>query len=237
MKPKNRTVLIGLDHWSDVSNIRLGRMERNLRNAAEDLASEFDELHMAVITCQESIQSLAAKLEACFDADEMRRKCCWNEELSDAEIARLLVLNRRLMDLTRHLRSVAEDVTPRLEARLADPDDPMFDYEIEAVIQFTLLEDDPDYAEDDDNFLTTRTESLKCLRLQDDEDFGGAIPQKRLLAEPHCWLFHDLHDHDHGIESPRLSFHDCLRIGSIWVDVQVWQQYDFDVTAVPAAVG
>lgn len=51
---------------------------------------------------------------------------------------------------------------------------------------------------------------------------------ERKFAEPHCWLFHDLNDHAYGPASPMLSLEDCLRIGRIHVDVQIWQQYVFD---------
>lgn len=235
MKPKNHTILSGLEHWSDVSNIKLHRIARQLRVAEKELPSELADIHAAVAACQQSIQRLSEKVEALFESDEMLGEHRSNKSLTNVETDRLPVLNRCLLDVTRRLRSVAEDATPRLEAKLADPDDWMVDYEIEAIVHFVLREDDPDYDEDDDNFLTTRTEPLKHLRRQEDENITETISPEGWLAEPHCRLFRDLYEFDYGIESPRLSFHDCARIGRILIDVQVWQQYDFNVTDTPAA--
>ena len=149
--------------------------------------------------------------------------------LTEPEVVQLRALNRRLVDITRHLGSVAKDVTPRLEAKLADPADPMYDYEIEVRIDYILREDDPEYDDEEDNILATGTESLKNLCFLDENYYKG-IGSDGLKAESQCWLFHDLHDHDYGLESPRVPHRDCLRIGRIYVDVQVWQQYDFDVS-------
>jgi hypothetical protein len=52
-----------------------------------------------------------------------------------------------------------------LQARVTDPNDPMNDYEIEASIYYILQENDPDFDECEDNFLTTRRYiSLKEIR-------------------------------------------------------------------------
>jgi len=40
----------------------------------------------------------------------------------------------KFKDYTRHLKAVAADVTPRLEAKLAAPDDPMYDHVIDVRI-------------------------------------------------------------------------------------------------------
>ena len=237
MKPKARIMLNNLDGWMDDSGIRLRRMARELQNAGDDLSHVFSEMHTAVIACQESIQNLSAKLQAVRETDQALSGFWWDEPLTDAQISQLLGLNRRISDIYPLLRSVSEDVTPRMEAKLADQNDPMYDYEIEAILCFILREDDPDYDENDDNVLTTRKKFLKCLPSIEYEsrDFAEPIGSAGLQAEPHCWLFHDLYDHEYGTQSPRLSFHDCLRIGRIYIDVQVWQQYDFDLTTDQAA--
>jgi len=129
---------------------------------------------------------------------------------------------------------VATEVSPRLAAKVADPNDPMYDYEIEARLAFIMREEDPDYDEDNDNILTTRNETLKHLRPDESENFAETIGPKGLQAEPHCWRFHDLYDHEYGADSPSLSFHDCLRISKVLVDVKVCQQYDFDVLSTHA---
>ena len=236
MKPKIRTILNRLERSMESSGITLRGMARELQNAGNDLPTEFSDLHEAVANCKQCIERLSGKLDAVYEADRTLRGYWWDEKtLTDAEVSQLLALNRRLGALDPLLRSIAEDVTPRLEAKLADPNDPMYDYEIEVRLDFVLREDDPDYAEDDDNFLTTRRESLKHLRSRKHTDYAELICPENLRAEPHCWRFHDLYDHEYGKDAPRLSFHDCLRIGRIFIDVEVWQQYDFDLAAVSAA--
>ncbi len=151
--------------------------------------------------------------------------------LSHDEITRLLQMNERLGSVGNLLQQVAHDVTPRLEAKLADHEDSMYDYEIEVRIDYQLREDDPEYSEKSDNFLTSRHYSAKIRRSEGfDNQFRRYIGQPDALhAVAHCRLFHDLYDHGYGPDQPRLSFRDCLRIGSAFVDVQIWQQYRVDI--------
>lgn len=153
--------------------------------------------------------------------------------LKECEVERLLHLNRQLKTIARHLHNTALDVTPHLESKLANTNDPMCDYEIEVRIDFVLREDDPAYDPESDNYLTTRDVSLKIKLSEDpywiDEDITFECPDE-LQKEPHCWFFHSLYYHHHDDPAqPALTFMDCLRIGMIFIDVQVWQQYSFDL--------
>lgn len=233
MKPKHRTVLGSLQGWSVGSLLTLHRMAHRLRLKGKELPCEFDRMRSAVDICLQGIEGLQAEVQVLYESDALSNLRVGEIPLSEDEIGRLLALNRQLMGLSHHLRSVANDVTPRLDAKVADPNDPMVDYEIEVRLDYQLREDDPEHDEDDDNYLTTRTESLKHACMMEREDFADPSLPAGLLAEPHCWLFHDLYDHDQGPQSPRLSLRDCLRIGHIWVDVQVWQQYLFDAQGEP----
>lgn len=232
MKPKKLTELRKLDGWMRRSDTRLRGMARELRAAGKGLPSEFSEIHSAVVRCQESIQELSAKLDAVYEANETLRDYWWDESLTDDDIHQLLALNRQLRGIDPFLKAVADDIRPHLERNVADPNDQMYDYEIGAQIDYILRENDPEYDESDDNILTTREESLRCQREERFADYSEHIGPDGLRAEPHCWHFHDLYDHDYGGESPSLSFRDCLRIGKILIDVQVWQQYSFDVAAI-----
>ena len=230
MKPKIRTGLNSLADSLDDILLHLRRMARTLSSYGEELPAEIADMGAALAACQDCIQGMYEKVEA-----SMLRKVDDETPLTDAEIDQLLALNRRLREEDAFLKSISDDVTPRLDAKLADPTDPMLDYEIEVHLDFVLREDDPDYEDDDDNFLTRRRESLKRQGISELADFTPPWGPAGLRAEPHCWRFHDLYDHEYGVESPRLSYRDCLRIGSIWIDVRVWQQYDFDLTARSAA--
>jgi hypothetical protein len=47
--------------------------------------------------------------------------------------------------------------------------------------------------------------------------------------EHHCWLFHDLYDHDYP-DSPRLPWKDIMHIGTIWVDIEIMHQHCLDLS-------
>lgn len=233
MKPKIRTDLSMLRYWVFGAHRRLRGFTRDLRNSDAFPPDIFSEVREEADICHERIKRLLTKIDAVYEADKTQRASLRDERLSAAEISQLLTLNRRLREIESFLRTVADDVEPRLESKLADPNDAMYDYEIEVIIRYNLREDDPDY-EDDDNTLTERLTSGKrtrCLFEVEGKDFTEPGVPEGLKAEPHCWLFNELYDSDYGNESPRLSFRECLRIGSIDIDVQVWQQYDFDARA------
>jgi hypothetical protein len=229
MTPKVRTSVIDIQQWSRDNILRLRRAALHLQDAADELPAELGELHAAVSECLQSSKRLQQAVEDTFDSDELAKFAIPHFELTKAEESQLLALNRHLRGVTRHLRTVVDDVKPRLEAKLADPDDPMRDYEIEARIDYQLREDDPNFAKDDDNYLSTRTVSLKSsLYGWEGDDCAHSHLPAGLLLEPHCKLFQDLYSNSYGAEAPRLLFNDCLRIGRIFVDVQIWQQYEFN---------
>lgn len=97
--------------------------------------------------------------------------------LTPDEIDRLVRLNAGLADLERYLKTVAQTVGAEMRARIADPSDPLDDYEIEARLHFQLREDDPADDEDDDNFLTERELDLTlCEGPAADADFRPNLP-------------------------------------------------------------
>lgn len=229
MKPKNRTMLNELAEWISDAPLLLHRMAQNLGNNDEALHSEFSLVTSAIAACNESVQRLKTKVDALFEADESLIKQAPNEPLAEAEIDQLLALNRYLKVVTQQLIAVVKDVEPRLEAKVADPADPMYDFEIEAVFNYVLRDDDADYDEDDDNFLSSQQHTFRCPVVFEDTICTIPFQPPRLCSEPLCWLFHELR-HPLMTRAPQLSLRDLLRIGRIYVDVQVWQQYDFIVS-------
>jgi len=229
MKLKHRSSIKSLQNWTEVNQLTLHRMTRSLTSHAKELPSELIGLQSAVLVCQQAIAQLQSEVSELYESEAMSALRPLSVPLIENEISQLLDLNRRLLSITRHLETVVEDVKPRLDAKVADSNDPMYDYEIEACIDYQLREDDPDYSEDDDNYIATRTEPIKKQWgwQREGRSSSSCLPSA-LLAEPHCWLFEDLYSVCYGVMSPRLSLRDCLRIGRIFVDVQVWQQYQFD---------
>jgi len=155
-----------------------------------------------------------------------------SRELSDEEIERLICLNRRLAELEKHLQREAACIIQTLVAKANDPSDRMADFEIEANLSYVLRENDPEYEEDRDNILTKRkiriTRPGNFSNNMDWCDFPtGMLPELR--NDPHCWLFHDLYDHSHDLADRRLNLHDSARVGEIWVDICIQQQYFLDI--------
>lgn len=156
---------------------------------------------------------------------------------TDDEINRLISFNQRLGELELYLCDLGAREGVQLDARVSDPYDPLDDYEIEAMLYFTLGEDDPEFDEDEDNFLTQRHISLKRL----DREYGigdgidHRVPYRNfpegLNEVSHCWLFYDLYENSRGLEQPSLSFYDCLRVDSIWLDVAVHHQATLDISS------
>lgn len=108
----------------------------------------------------------------------------------------------------------------------------MNDYEVEALIDYELREDDPEYDDTDDNPLASREENFNCTVIFDPDQYWCELlpgQESAVYGEPHCRLFYDLYHNHYGGKRRSLSFQDCLRIGKIFIDVQVQQQYCFDL--------
>jgi hypothetical protein len=153
--------------------------------------------------------------------------------LTPSEIDRLLTLNQRLAKLERYLLDEAQRLEPPLQRRVADPQDAMNDYEIEAELHYSLRASDPDFDEDEDNVMTERAYTLKNLRkdteLCDGFDWREPGTLSELDQAPHCRLFHELYDHGYGKARRTLSLRDCSRVGSVWVIISVEHQADLDI--------
>lgn len=196
-------------------------------SALVDLQRQNQKLDIYLRRQRKQLNELCAQFDTAFTGKK--------QDFTNEEISNLLRLNQRLAELELHLCNMAETEREKLETRVADPDDPLDDYEIDATIYFVLREDDPEFDDSDDNFLTQRYISLKRLDrshgLGDGFDHRESVPYfpSGLTAEPHCWLFHDLYDHSYGLEQPALSLHDCLRVGTIWVDIAFRHQATLNI--------
>ena len=195
--------------------------QERLNQAVEDTA-----------TSAAALKRLVKKLAAV--ADTLTHVSCTGggdsqeNQLNADEVERLLRLNRHLAKMEIFLNTLATTLTPALADQVADPSDPMDDFEIDAEMHYTLREDDPEWSEDSDNFLTSREEFLKPIlcRYSMGDDHRQFMPNLEAInTEPHCWSFHDLWDHEYGLAKPCVPLRDCLRLGKVWVDVLIRQQY------------
>lgn len=226
MSPKE---IYALDELSKLifSIKRSNRLYRKDLPTIPDLFEKLSQLDHTLNSLQELIDHLG-------DIEDSRVELENHESPTAEEIDILLRLNRQLKQIGEHCTHVVRDVTPRLEAKLGALSDPMFDYEIDAKIDFILREDDPEYDEDDDNSLSSREMQLRgegsddSHPLFDERIYSGCSPEA-LFREPHAWLFHDLYDHRYGVSQPRLSLKNCLRVGTVFVELYVKQQYFFEI--------
>ena len=140
----------------------------------------------------------------------------------------LIDLNNRLSEIEKQLKQEALEIIKAMDNRLSDDTDWINDFEIECTVEFYLNEDDTAYSDEDDNLLAEFNEGVALLRYADhsllasEENWNDqSIPDidNPDLNEHHCWFYHQLYDH------AGLSWDDMLRIGDIWVDINLMLQH------------
>lgn len=199
---------------------------------ASDLREQLCNLQQESHALEDAVRRINSKFEKLTDCLEQAGYSHQNSEISEEEVAKLLQLNRYLSHLQNFLLTLSHSLSSELDNKVSDPGDKMDDYECEVELNYTLRSSDPDWNDESDNFVTKRRLiSLKRAREElDDEDWRVFVPGlQHINAEPHCWLFHDLYDHSYGLDQPSVSLRDCLRLGEVWVDVVIRQQYWFNL--------
>ena len=147
--------------------------------------------------------------------------------LTSEEVSRLRLFNQRLYGLQKEITLEGHRQVKILSQRIADPLDPLDDFEIEAKVIFSLRHDDPEYRDDDDNFLTSRRYRIRkeldeAILFELKDDWG--VGERHFGVENHSYIFHDLYDHGYGPGQQELSPRDILRIGEAWIDIEIKAQ-------------
>ena len=147
-----------------------------------------------------------------------------SDELLDSQTIFLDRLNKKLVEVEKNIKHRVKNLIKTGDAKVSDPNDWIEDYEIDCYITFILREDDPDYDDDDDNVLI---EIQECSKHKDWEygigdnrnynDFRNAKLHP-MNKEHHCWLYWSLYDCTY------FGWDNILRIGSIWVDINIVYQ-------------
>lgn len=144
------------------------------------------------------------------------------------EVSGLRLFNQRMYGLQKEITQEGQRHVKILAERIADPLDPLDDFEIEAKVFFSLREDDPEYRNDDDNFLTTRYYHIRKWPDEDttmfDLSIDWGVGERHFGVENHSYIFHDLYDHAYGPGQQQLSPRDILRIGEAWIDIVITAQ-------------
>jgi hypothetical protein len=136
--------------------------------------------------------------------------------------------NNRLSEIEKQLKKEAVEIIRTMDKRVADNADWIKEYEIECTVEFYLNENDPAYSEDEDNNLAEFSEGVDLLRYADHSLLASSVNWNDLRIsdmdnpdqdEHHGWFYHQLYDH------AKLSWDNILRIGDIWVNIQITLQH------------
>ncbi len=177
----------------------------------EQLRSDANKLKLDILTAGSALR--IAELESPSHATR-------EADLSVDELTALRLMNTRLDEVGRKIKDATEQVESDLDARLANLGDQLRDYEVDVKLDFYLKNDDPGFSGDDNT--VSRVEFLVG-------DPTDQYPDGYLDAMPHGQVFHTLHYYG-GYDRSEVDYRDMLRIGTVWVDVVVRHQYEYDLT-------
>ena len=200
------------------------RWNIKLEDSSDPRSEDETALNRAMSAISE-IEMLLGRL--CDDADTPQA----GDDLSADETKRLQQLNRAMNTFSQFMHQTADSIRPAMKEKLSNAADPMVDFEIEARIDYVLRNDDSEWKDDNDNYLSSRQQCLTDDREDGklSEDLRYPSTPEAFQSEPLSRLLYDLTNYSFGPESPKLSLRDCLQIGQVFMDIQVWWQYAFDV--------
>lgn len=160
-----------------------------------------------------------------------KRRLISTEPTAD-EVNRLGYINKYFEQIATHIDATATEIGQVLDVRLADDADRLWDYEMDAKMNFVLREDDLANSDESDNFLT----ELDLLMLKPDGPAQGwEIHSNDWPDEsdpmPFGRIFRELLDpSDVTKKLPSVDMKDILRIGGVWCDLVVTYQFYYDIT-------
>ena len=140
------------------------------------------------------------------------------EDLSQDQRESLIKLNEALIKLEKQIQPELNRLHILGKQRVDNHSDWVEDFEVESHITFILNEADPEFDEDLDNILVQLRKSGEDLDYLSNEQINYNEFQHwdhPMSNEYHCWLYHCLYDHTD------LGWSNILRIGKIWLDVDI----------------
>ena len=167
-----------------------------------------------------------------------RQRTRRSDRLGALDCVQLLSFNATLMALEHRIVAEARSVDQALRERLTASHDPLSDYELEACVSYWLSQEDAEYRPEAMNLLARRNYYVKNIVAEPRQGtracLANGVNHNELASfehpwkdQFHCWLYHDLYDHEYGEAPPyqRLDWADILRIGSVSWSLEVRQQY------------
>lgn len=193
-----------------------------------NLRDKLDMVFRSIEHLQKLSDQLSRRLQRSMTDLESQNELC-RTPLSHSEVKKLLQLNRCLTTIELLSRSFCGAIRRDIEDQMASPDNPLQDFNIDVELQHVLSESDLDYEVGlSDNFLTVQSFHDWDAEL-DPIDWSQVCRYKELNIEPHCYLFHDLYDHGGRGAYPATPPKECLRIGTVLVDVKVTYQFEMNI--------
>lgn len=149
--------------------------------------------------------------------------------LTSFEIECLIKINLMLQEVQSKIQIKVNELQKEMDKKLSTIQN-MFDYEIKIRLFFILKEDDKEFEEDDDNIIAEHTchvfkKYLETIFSEVNYMLPGQSLSHPLNKIDQCELFHHLYDH-----IPYMRLKDIIRIGSVWIDIQVYHQFKFELS-------
>lgn len=145
------------------------------------------------------------------------------KQLHEHEKVWLRNLNQMLRQFEEKFYPVLVAKKRELQARVLEPSDWMQEFNLGFMLTIYLREDDPEFEDDDDNILIQLNEwFVREDAVERGWGFGATEIDHAMTdvfpMEKHCYLYHQLYDHYF------LDWRDLLRIGSLYLDIQIEEQ-------------
>jgi len=138
------------------------------------------------------------------------------DQLSNNQRKFLTNLNTKLSKIEVRIKEEVTKLITFGNAKVTDPNDYIDDFELSYYLTFILDENDPAYNDDDDNILVELRKHSKRVWSESNKNHNEFAGWHHPMShEHHCWLYHCLYDHT------ELDWSNMLRIGSIWLDINV----------------
>ncbi len=195
-----------------------------------DLLQRLDAIEQEVRHFRCSLQSSHWSMSLTARASALQDR---SNGLLDGDADRLQYQNEQFEKIASQIEEAASQIASDLDERLTDSTDRLWDYEMDATVNFILRESDAGHSQDSDNRLGSLDLTIHEIDGQPGKWVlpGSDWPEGTVFYPiPHGRLFHALgRDSDDFAKFPPLSMPDILRIGEAWVDVVVRYQFYFDV--------
>lgn len=134
------------------------RLSKTLKQNGDKISGSFSELAVAMQCIATAVDDFEKRVERVVE--EAKTETLKPSKYSADETQRLQQFNHSMNTVSRFMRQKAGTIRPAMQARLDDDTDALWDFEIEARVDYQLRNGDQEYDEGSDNYISCRSESL-----------------------------------------------------------------------------